>query len=220
LKTSRPPPSIAAQRFRLGSKREVPAYIRIGKGFAKAEENVANRCYDFRGRHNERRLSLTDSRTATKDHRYEASLEWSSDYCRARGCRPCFSTAYGPGSVRIHRHRPGRHSSGRVRPLLSALQSAGGVSRAARCGALGNGPYILNAAPTATCGAARGLAAITLKIRHRLIRRRKRGRFARRCSRRRQLIGHGCSISPATRVKKFSGSRRSALYSGIHGGTS
>ena len=47
MKTSRPPPSIAAQRFRLGSEREVLAYIRIGKGFAKAKENVANRCHDF-----------------------------------------------------------------------------------------------------------------------------------------------------------------------------
>jgi len=47
LKTSSPPPIIAAQRFRLGSEREVLAYIRIGKDFAKAEENVANRCHDF-----------------------------------------------------------------------------------------------------------------------------------------------------------------------------
>ena len=34
FKTSSPPPSIAAQRFRLGSESEVLAYIRIGKGFA------------------------------------------------------------------------------------------------------------------------------------------------------------------------------------------
>src|SRR5271163_3696410 len=106
---------------------------------------------------------LTNPRTAAENQRYEASLEWSSDYCRARDCRACVSTAYEPGPVRKHRHRPGRHSSGRVRPLLFALQSAGGVSWAARCGAFGNGPCVGDAAPTATCGAACGLTAITLK---------------------------------------------------------
>ena len=47
MKTSSPPPSIAPQRFRLVSEREVLAYIRIGKGFAKAEENVKITCHDL-----------------------------------------------------------------------------------------------------------------------------------------------------------------------------
>jgi hypothetical protein len=75
LKTSSPPPSIAAQRFRLGAEREVRAYIRIGKGFAKAEENVANRCYDFVADITSVGDPLANPRTATEDHGYEASLE-------------------------------------------------------------------------------------------------------------------------------------------------
>ena len=116
-----------------------------------------------------RRLSSNQSKNCNGDQRYEASLERSSYYCRACDRGACFSTAYRPRPVRKHRHRPGGHSSGRVWPVLSALQSAGGVARAARCRTFGDGPCVAAAVPTVKCGAACGLASITLNIKHCLI---------------------------------------------------
>ena len=65
----------------------------------------------------------------TEDKRHEASLERRSGYCRTRDPHTRFSTAYGAGPLRVHRHRPKCHSPRRVRPFLyCALQSARGVS--------------------------------------------------------------------------------------------
>ena len=73
-------------------------------------------------------------RTATEDQRCEEVFQHCSDYCCARVCRACFSTAYGSGSNCEHRHWAGCSSARGVRSLVSALQSERGACWSARCG--------------------------------------------------------------------------------------
>ena len=82
--------------------------------------------------------------------KHEVSLEQRRDYCSTRDPYTCFSTAYEPRPIREHRQRPRRHPPGRLRPLLSDVQSDGRVAWSAQCSVSGDSPSAIGNGTTGT----------------------------------------------------------------------